>query len=150
MNGFLTFLSNNYLYFLIAAGVLFFALLGFLVDLKKKKDDVNSNEAINEVPIPDFTSINDNQTFNEENKTETESNDGFNVPNESNVSFNPAPPMPEEVVNVYDSEPVETQTEVLNNISTEILEPTTPNIPQEEMPQVDQVTNQTESTEEFK
>ena len=51
MDDFLTFLSNNYLYFLIGAALFFFALIGLLVEMKKQKDiDKRMAEAENEVP----------------------------------------------------------------------------------------------------
>ena len=54
MGNFLEFLSNNYIYFLIAAGVLFFALIGLLVDMKKKRNGEGSisEDVTPEVPEP--------------------------------------------------------------------------------------------------
>ena len=46
----LEFLSNYYIYFLIAAGVLFFALIGLIVDMKKKREDVNPTPEETEAP----------------------------------------------------------------------------------------------------
>ena len=52
MDKVLDFLANNYIYFLIGAGVLFFALIGFIVDLKKKnKLEEGNGEVAPEVPI---------------------------------------------------------------------------------------------------
>ena len=46
MDSILSFLADNYKYFMIAAVVLLFALIGFIVDGKKKK----KNEEV--VPVP--------------------------------------------------------------------------------------------------
>lgn len=62
MEKFLDFLSSNYIYFLIAAGVLFFALIGFIVDLKKKnKAEVDTGEVAQEVPIDIQQSVEQSQ-----------------------------------------------------------------------------------------
>ena len=57
MGDFLKFLSDYYIYFLIAAGVLFFALIGLLVDLKKKRENTElvetSEEVSQEVSVPE-------------------------------------------------------------------------------------------------
>ncbi len=50
MDKLLDFLANNYVYFLIAAGVLAFALIGFVVDLKKKEKKA---DAVADVPNVD-------------------------------------------------------------------------------------------------
>ena len=56
MNSILKFLSNNYKWFLIAAGVLLIALIGFIADSRKKKKastDVPSvNQNVGPVPTP--------------------------------------------------------------------------------------------------
>jgi hypothetical protein len=87
MEGFLTFLSNHYIYFLIAAGVLLFALLGFVFDLKKRKEtpEVSEEEIPNVAPEPEVN--------NQENLTVDNMNVGNGVPSEE---INPAPPMPVE------------------------------------------------------
>lgn len=87
MEGFLTFLSNHYIYFLIAAGVLLFALLGFVFDLKKRKEtpEVSEEEIPNVAPEPEVN--------NQENLTADNMNVGNEVPSEE---INPAPPMPVE------------------------------------------------------
>ena len=91
MENFLNFLSNYYIYFLIAAGVLFFALMGLLVDLRKKRDDnVDSVETSPEVP----------QEVNVPEPPVTEETP-VGGPVED---LNPAPPMPTEEVNSVSSE----------------------------------------------
>ncbi len=92
MDNFLTFLSNNYIYFLIAAGVLFFALIGFLIDLKKKKE----SEA-----APDLYSIPYVNSVPEDVNIEDIVNKNVNLNNQSTeaaTEFNPAPPMPQEEI----------------------------------------------------
>lgn len=111
MSDFLTFLSNNYLYFLIAAGVLFFALLGFIVDLKKKKDDnnVGLNDAFNENSIPDVTIPNESQI------AENQNINNFNNSGLDN-SVNPSSLEPSENNGVV-NEPLPTNADVINQAS---------------------------------
>lgn len=90
MESFLTFLSNNYIYFLIAAGVLFFALIGFLIDLKKKKDGEVTPDLTS---IPDVTTIPEDMNLGEV----VDKNGHLNSQTEvATDEFNPAPPMPQE------------------------------------------------------
>ena len=102
MNSFLTFLSNNYLYFLIAAGVLFFALLGFLVDLfKNKKEGSSLDNAIEETPIPDIASIEENQNLNLDNNINlNESKENSDVQNQEATVTIPT----QESINGFSSE----------------------------------------------
>ena len=46
MENVMNFLAENYIYFFVAAGILLFALLGFLVDSKKKKDKEFKGEEV--------------------------------------------------------------------------------------------------------
>ena len=123
----LEFLSNNYIYFLIAAGVLFFALIGLLVDLKKKQGDAaKGEEEIPNVNIPE-------PTVKEETPVQSE--------------FNPAPPMPVEeptpVVNTVAETPVNPVEEVPSTpvvdetpaimVGTESSAPASPEAPVEEL-----------------
>ena len=86
MEKFLEFLSNNYLYFLIAAGVLFFALIGFIVDLKKK------NKAESEGQVEETPTTVESAPIVEETVVPEVPNE---VLNEAPVeSYNPAPPAP--------------------------------------------------------
>ncbi len=57
MDKVLDFLANNYIYFLIAAGVLVLALIGFIFDSKKKNKEENN---ISNAPLP---SINNEPTI---------------------------------------------------------------------------------------
>lgn len=82
MEGFLNFLSNNYLYFLIAAGVLVFALIGFLVDMKRKNKDLE------DISVPEVV-VDDQPIASVENITSP-----AEVLNISEEIGNPAPPMP--------------------------------------------------------
>ena len=52
MEGFLTFLSHNHIYFLIAAGVFFVALIGFVLALNKEKKKANTGDISNLNPTP--------------------------------------------------------------------------------------------------
>ena len=145
MNGFLTFLSNNYLYFLIAAGVLFFALMGFLVDLKKEGDSTPINDTP-ETPIPDIPLIEESQTQNEVN-TDTD------ILNEPNPTFNPAPAMPEEPIDIMaNNSPVGVIDETVNpdetlNLNSVINDNS---VPAPETLQPEQQFNQEQKIEEFK
>ena len=102
MEGFLEFLSNYYLYFLIAAGVLFFALLGFLIDLKRNKKD--STEEVPDLITPTSENVepnlvNDGVELNQtvqmpenvadfvDNNINTPMNVNANIPNE-NLNYN--------------------------------------------------------------
>lgn len=51
MDSFLTFLSNNYLWFLIAAGVFLFALIGLIIESSKKRKK-GGNDVIESVDKP--------------------------------------------------------------------------------------------------
>lgn len=112
MNNFLDFLSNNYIYFFIGAGILFFALIGLLVDLKKKN---NNGDAVTEENIPDIS-----QEVNIPEPVVTEEPPVEELTQEE---FNPAPPMPtEELVNNVNSE---VNTSVVNNeVGTQVLDTT--------------------------
>lgn len=108
MENFLTFLSNNYIYFLIAAGVLFFALIGFLFDLKKKKEESND--------VPDLTSIPDVTSIPEDMNLEEAVDKNGHIDNQTEgvvEEFNPAPPMPQE--EVIESMPVNNETLNVNS-----------------------------------
>jgi len=99
MEKILDFLANYYIYFLIAAGVLFFALIGFIVDLKKKKDeDPIVEEAITPEEVAPVPQV---EVMEEVPAVEPET---FEVLEQaSEESFNPAPPMPVvEETPVYD------------------------------------------------
>ena len=112
MNNFLDFLSNNYIYFFIGAGILFFALIGLLVDLKKKN---NNGDAVTEENIPD---ISQEVSIPEPVVTEEPP-----VEELTQEEFNPAPPMPtEELVNNVNSE---VNASVVNNeVGTQVLDTT--------------------------
>ncbi len=112
MNNFLDFLSNNYIYFFIGAGILFFALIGLLVDLKKKN---NNGDAVTEENIPDIS-----QEVNIPEPVVTEEPPVEELTQEE---FNPAPPMPtEELVSNVNSE---VNTSVVNNeVGTQVLDTT--------------------------
>ena len=124
MSNFLDFLSNNYVYFLIAAGVLLFALIGLLVDLKKKRDDgVVAEESILNV-TPSEPSIPEPPVVEEKQEMPVQE------------EFNPAPPMPEEEVIIPNTEnEVITQNEVVDN-SAPVVNVDIPSEPvQEQIPQ---------------
>ena len=104
MENFLTFLSNNYIYFLIAAGVLFFALIGFLFDLKKSKEGKENSEV-----IPDVTTIPEDINLD----AVVSENVNINNQNSEVEEFNPAPPMPQE--DVFQSTPVNNEPLEVNN-----------------------------------
>ena len=51
MESFTNFLAEHYIWFFVAAGVLFFALLGFIFDSKKKNKNDFKGESITEEPV---------------------------------------------------------------------------------------------------
>ena len=56
MESVMNFLADNYIYFFIAAGLLLFALIGFLIDSKKKKGKEFKGEAVsNMAPFENVT-----------------------------------------------------------------------------------------------
>lgn len=95
MDKILDFLANNYIYFLIGAGVLFFALIGFIVDLKKKnKPEEGNGEVAPEVPIDVQTPV---------APVAVEPVAQVEIPVAPVEEYRPIPPMPEatpEVINV--------------------------------------------------
>lgn len=107
MENFLNFLSNNYIYFLIAAGVLFFALVGLLVDMKKK--NVKESEPSEVIP----------EVKEEVNIPEPTVEEVPAVTEEVVDDYNPAPPMPvEEITETVNNEA--NNLFVDNNIGTNI------------------------------
>lgn len=155
MNSFLTFLSNSYMYFLIAAGVLFFALMGFLVELKKKKDNINPDNNFSEASIPDVSANSEIQTSTAENNIETIGN---NL-NELDTAFNPAPPIPEEPIetnNDFANESLlSNSNEVLSteqsvNDDTPVTPETLQSLESTETIQSEQQSSSTQTIEEFK
>ncbi len=119
MEKFLDFLASNYIYFLIAAGVLFFALIGFIVDLKKKgkseEEEVREEVPMTEIPV---------ETPVLEPSIETQPvvpevvEPAFTLEEEAPVAvqeFNPAPAMPE--VEVVQPDKIELTPPGQDNIS---------------------------------
>lgn len=78
MDNFITFISDNYVWFLLITIFLIFALIGYLYDTKKSKTDyIKKNENLvkeveEEIELPEGKSINDlvNNTSNTENGIE--------------------------------------------------------------------------------
>lgn len=66
MEGILDFLENNYIWFLVAAVILLFALVGFIVDSKRKQKKMEGNfegtgntaPLANEVPVSPVENVN--------------------------------------------------------------------------------------------
>ena len=46
MEGFKQFLASNYIWFIVASGVLLISLIGCLIDLKKKKKEIEKTEVL--------------------------------------------------------------------------------------------------------
>lgn len=88
MEKFLEFLSSNYLYFLIAAGVLFFALIGFVVDMRKRN---KHEESVSETPEENIK-VEETEQTPEVIETPNPQFEEFNP--EPVETFNPGPPMP--------------------------------------------------------
>lgn len=86
MEKFLDFLASNYIYFLIAAGILFFALIGFIVDLKRRNKSEEESSVTPEVEVP-IQPVEENVEINNVSVEP--------VPTVPAEEFNPAPPMPE-------------------------------------------------------
>ncbi len=120
MEKFLDFLAGNYIYFLIAAGILFFALIGFIVDLRKRNKSEEEDSVTPEVTVP-VEPIQENVEIND-----VPVNPVPTVPTEE---FNPAPPMPEFEL---DSTPV-VPTEV--NVAPVEIEPEVK--PEQEQPRIE-------------
>lgn len=57
----MNFLADNYKWFMIGAGVLLFALIGFLVSGKKKKEDTNSGVTMNQNDFSQMGTLDQNQ-----------------------------------------------------------------------------------------
>lgn len=51
MESVMNFLADNYIYFFVAAGILLFALIGFLIDSKRKKGKDFKGEAISNTTL---------------------------------------------------------------------------------------------------
>ncbi len=76
MDNFITFISDNYVWFLLITIFLIFALIGYLYDTKKSKTDyIKKNENLvkeveEEIELPEGKSINElvNNTSNIENE----------------------------------------------------------------------------------
>lgn len=70
MDSILNFLADNYIWFMIGGVVLLFALIGFIIDGKKKNKDENksvetpvtNNEITNQVPLNQETNVVSNET----------------------------------------------------------------------------------------
>lgn len=78
MDKFITFVSDNYIWFLLITIFLIFALIGYIYDNKRSKTDyINKNDALvqeEEIELPEDKSINDLINSTENNETEIDNN----------------------------------------------------------------------------
>lgn len=86
MDSFITFVANNYVWFMVISIFLIFALIGYIYDIKREKNDnfskVNTSADISQenIIIPENKSINDMLSANkmEELKEEKETSEIIN------------------------------------------------------------------------
>lgn len=78
MDKFITFVSDNYIWFLLITIFLIFALIGYIYDNKRSKTDyINKNDALvqeEEIELPEGKSINDLINSTDNNETEIDNN----------------------------------------------------------------------------
>ena len=78
MDKFITFVSDNYIWFLLITIFLIFALIGYIYDNKRSKTDyIKKNDALvqeEEIELPEGKSINDLINSTENNETEIDNN----------------------------------------------------------------------------
>lgn len=85
MDKFITFVSDNYIWFLVITIFLIFALIGYIYDNKRSKTDyIRKNDNLvqeEEIELPEGKSINDlvNNTNNNENVIDNNDIKGFFV-----------------------------------------------------------------------
>lgn len=97
MEGFLEFVSNNYGWFLTASIILVFAIIGYVVDLKRSKNDVftqkeNEMDEINleNIQVQEGKSLNDmvstSKNINKETMQVELTDSEVLMPNETNIN----------------------------------------------------------------
>ena len=78
MDKFITFVSDNYIWFLLITIFLIFALIGYIYDNKRSKTDyINKNAKLvqeEEIELPEGKSINDLINSTDNNETEIDNN----------------------------------------------------------------------------
>ena len=78
MDKFITFISDNYIWFLLITIFLIFALIGYIYDNKRSKTDyIKKNDALvqeEEIELPEGKSINDLINSTDNNETEIDNN----------------------------------------------------------------------------
>lgn len=78
MDKFITFVSDNYIWFLLITIFLIFALIGYIYDNKRSKTDyIKKNDALvqeEEIELPEDKSINDLINSTDNNETEIDNN----------------------------------------------------------------------------
>lgn len=78
MDKFITFVSDNYIWFLLITIFLIFALIGYIYDNKRSKTDyIYKNDALvqeEEIELPEGKSINDLINSTDNNETEIDNN----------------------------------------------------------------------------
>ena len=70
MEGFTSFLANNYIWFLIISLILLFALIGYLVDVKDIKTGRRDKKPKEELKIIDFSTVDQSKSLNDSIKEE--------------------------------------------------------------------------------
>lgn len=120
MDKLLDFLANNYIYFLIGAGVLFFALIGFIVDLKKRnKSEEGTAEVAPEVPIEVQVPASPVAPVPAEPVAT------FEVPGMPAEEYRPVPPMPQ-ATTVEEYKPVSPVLQTTPEVVNVVPEPVAP------------------------
>ena len=78
MDKFITFVSDNYIWFLLITIFLIFALIGYIYDNKRSKTDyIKKNDALVQeegIELPEGKSINDLINSTDNNETEIDNN----------------------------------------------------------------------------
>lgn len=78
MDKFITFVSDNYIWFLVITIFLIFALIGYIYDNKRSKTDyIRKNDNLvqeEEIELPEGKSINDLINSTDNNETEIDNN----------------------------------------------------------------------------
>ena len=68
MEGFTSFLANNYIWFLIISLILLFALIGYLVDVKEIKSGKKDKKPEDDLKIIDFSTVDQSKSLSDSNK----------------------------------------------------------------------------------
>ena len=133
MEGFTSFLANNYIWFLVISLILLFALIGYLVDVKEMKNGKRRKQK-EELKIVDFSNVAQGKSLNESIKEEK---------SELNLDEYAKKMETNETLEVKDS--VESVNEITPQQQEDVIKPTIENVqdivssdqPVEELPNLD-------------